>query len=171
VKAKLSSLEQLSPSSVSTVAAPPLEAEAPHKRLARLNRELTETVETLQALKKAWAEKNVKMQACRQAVSTPEVTHHETHKRELALRLLDLQTQIGALNRELRLSKASAKAPRPRSNGAKLSKKCPLKDHSQYAAYFLLAARDQLHPDLYDQVERTAKSMLQHALGCGLEEA
>ena len=147
----------------------PLENEAPHRKLARLTREHSETTAALQELKRSWAERNVKAQACRQAISTPEITHFEEQKRTLALRLLDLQTQIGATNKELREQKAERQG-----NGSKvveLKKKCPLKNHAAFATYFLLAARDVLPPGLYDQTERGAKALLQHALATGVEES
>jgi hypothetical protein len=150
----------------------PLENEPPHRKLARLTREHQSVTEQLQTLKKSWAERNIKAQACRQAVSTPEVTHFETTKRELALQLLDLQTQIGALNKELRANKAARQAgrqPPARANGSALKKTCPLKSHPQWDAYFRLAAENELEPRLLAQIERSAKSLLQHALETGVE--
>ncbi len=66
-------------------AAPPLEAEPPHRRLARLSKELVDVTREIRELKKAWATKNIKAQSIRQAISTPEITHYENKKRELAL--------------------------------------------------------------------------------------
>jgi hypothetical protein len=141
----------------------PLENEPAHRKLARLAREHQSVTEQLQTFK---------AQACRLAVSTPEVTHFETTKRELALQLLDLQTQIGALNKELRANKAACQAgrqPPARANGSALKKTCPLKSHPQWDAYFRLAAENELEPCLLAQIERSAKSLLQHALETGVE--
>jgi hypothetical protein len=80
--------------------------EPPHRKLARLNADLVKTTEQLQAIKKEWATKNIKAQQLRISVSTPEVTHFENAKRDLASRLLAIQTEIGALNKELHANKA-----------------------------------------------------------------
>lgn len=151
----------------------PLQNEPTHRKLARLTREHAETTSALQELKRAWAERNIKAQACRQAVSTPEVTHFETQKRELALKIQAIQTEIGATNRELREHKASRQGngSKQPSQPARPIKTCPLKSHSQWDAYFRLAAENELEPRLLAQIERSAKSLLQHALETGIEES
>jgi hypothetical protein len=151
--------------------APRLENEPPHRRLARLTREHAEITLNLQELKKEWAQRNIKAQAVRQPVSTPEITHFENQKRELALTLLNIQTQIGATNKELRQRKA-VKQQSVSTNGSKAvsTKEAPLKEHREYPIYFLLAARNELDVRLFASVERAAKSMLQHALETGVQE-
>jgi hypothetical protein len=170
----LSTLKSLPPSEGSQ-SPPPLESEAPHKRLARLNRELVQATETIQALKKQWAERNLKAQACRQAVSTAEVTHFENEKRDQAAKILRIQTEIGAANKLVRersknggapTSPASESAPRKRAK----SKACPLKEHPSFDQYFRLAAENELENGLYDRLEAAAKSMLSHALATGIEQ-
>jgi hypothetical protein len=69
-------------------APPPLESEPSHRKLARLAREHTRTVEALQELKKNWATKNIRAQATRTPISTAEVTYAENRHRELAGELL-----------------------------------------------------------------------------------
>jgi ribosomal protein L29 len=154
--------------------APPLEAEPPHQRLARLNRELVKATETIQWLKKQWAQRNLKAQGCRQAVSTAEVTHFENEKRDLAAKILGLQTEIAQVNRELRALKVAAA-----SNGAKdtalvrkirKSKACPLREHAAFDQYFRLAAENELEAGLYNRIEAAAKSRLSQALKTGIEE-
>jgi hypothetical protein len=153
-------------------AVPRLEAEAPHRKLARLTKELRSTTEALQALKHDWAERNVKAQACRQAVSTPEVTHFETQKRTLALRIQEIQTQIGATNKALRERKSERQAGRAKLNQAVREPKAgPLKTHPEYLQYFFLAAQNELTREMLAQIERTAKAMLHDATTMGVEEA
>jgi hypothetical protein len=171
---KLKTLNGL-PSSAGSTEPPPLETEPPHRKLARLNREHAATTEALQALKRAWAERNIKAQACRQAVPTSEITHFEDQKRTLALGLLSLQSEIGATNKAIRerskaggapTSPASESAPRKRAK----SKACPLKEHPSFDQYFRLAAENELENGLYDRLEAAAKSMLSHALATGIEQ-
>jgi len=67
-------------------APPPLESEPPHRKLARLAREHTRTVETLKELKKDWVTKNIQPQATRQPISTARTVRrgprlNESHKK------------------------------------------------------------------------------------------
>ena len=159
------------PESSGAPAAPPLEAEAPHRKLARLTKELASTTKALQSLKREWAERNVKAQACRQAVSTPEITHYENKKRELALRIQSIQTEIGATNRELREHKAERQAGRAKVNQAVREPKAgPLKTHPEFLAYFHLAAQNELTPALFAQITKISKAMLGDALRMGIEK-
>jgi uncharacterized coiled-coil DUF342 family protein len=80
--------------------------EAPHAKIARLNRELRETTESIQALKREFAEINAKAQVTHQAVSTALITSHKNKHRELADKLLATQNELAAVNRELRARKA-----------------------------------------------------------------
>jgi hypothetical protein len=89
---------------------PPLQFEAPHAKMARINREMQQTTEALQALKREWAARNIKANQCRETIATSEQTHVETRKRELATHLLSLQTELGAINRELRARKVERQA-------------------------------------------------------------
>lgn len=146
---------------------PPLENEQPHRRLARLTREHAETTRALQELKRSWAERNIKAQACRQAVATSEVTHFETTKRELALRLLEIQTGIGAANKELRERKVQKQG-----NGSKPAappKTKPLAADFEFDVYFRLAAHNELALALYAQVERVAQSLMADARRNGVD--
>jgi hypothetical protein len=156
-------------------APPPLESEAPHRRLARLNKELVKATEAIQSLKKQWVQRNLKAQSCRQAVSTAELTHFENQKRDLAASILRLQTEIASTNKEIRERKQSrgsagsfAEAA-PVKTGTK-SKKCPLKEHAAFDQYFRLAAENELEPSLYDRIEAVAKSLLGDALRNGVEQ-
>jgi hypothetical protein len=162
------------PSASARPVVPPLEAEAPHRRLARLSQELVDATQAIQDLRKTWAAKNIKAQSVRQTISTPEITHYETRKRELALRIQSLQTGIGETNRELRERKAerqatkSAKATTPAL--APAPKTGPIRNHPAFDQYFHLAARNELTPALYAQVERTARAMIADAFKMGLED-
>ena len=148
---------------------PLLEAEPPHRRLARLTDELATTTDALRELKRAWMEKNLKAQACRQAVSTPEITHFEKMKRTLALKIQEIQTGIGEVNRELRESKAARQEGRSVKRAAE-PKSGPLRNHALYDQYFVLAARNELAPSMYAAIERSAKAMLADAVKMGVEE-
>jgi hypothetical protein len=177
----LKALRALPPVST-TPSAPPLEAEPAHKKLARLNNEHAVATEEIRQLKADWAERNIKAQACRQAVSTAEQTHVETQKRELASRLMEIQTQIGALNRELRAKKASRNGNGNRPHvtvqpvavvnvDRTLKKEHPLKSHPAWDQYWRLACENQLAPGLLKDIEAEAKGLLSHALKTRLEEA
>jgi hypothetical protein len=177
----LKNLVDLTPNGKELVASPPLQGEPLHRRLARLNRELAEATEALQSFNKEWAAKNIKAQACRLAISTPEITFAANKRRELAARIREIQTQIGIANKERRSlnAKTSQKASGGGLEGELLpfpkkqvrSKNCPLKQHREGTGYFELAARDELAPDLYPRVERTAKALLEHAISTGIEES
>jgi hypothetical protein len=146
---------------------PKLEHEQPHRRLARLTREHAETTTALQELKREKAERSIKAQQCRQTISTAENTHFENQRRELSARLLDIQTQIGATNKELRERKAAG-----HGNGSKPAappKTRPLATDLEFDVYFRLAAHSELAPALYAQVERVAKSLLNDARRMGVE--
>lgn len=137
---------------------PPLEGEPLHKRLARLNRELPEAVEALQAFNKEWAERNLKAQQIRVPISTPELTFAANKRRELAAEIQRLQNELGIANRERRALSAQASqktsagdksAPlvvSPKGKKLTRSKECPLKDHREWPVYFKLAAREELTP-------------------------
>jgi hypothetical protein len=147
----------------------PLENEPPHRKIARLTWEHSETTTALQELKRSWAERNIKAQACRQAVSTPEVTHFENEKRELAHKIQALQTEIGATNKEIRERKAERQT---NSNGSKhppQQKTRPFAADLEFETYFRLAAHSELAPALYAQIERCAKSMIADARRMGVE--
>jgi hypothetical protein len=174
----LKHLADLTPDGRKLIVRPPaLEAEPLHRRLARLNRELTKATEELQSFNREWAKKNIEAQTCRLPISTPELTHAANKRRELALEIQQLQTELGAANKERR--QLNAKASRQASPADQTtplaippkritnSKRCPLKE---WTVYFELAARDELTPELYTQVERSAKSLLQHAIETGIEE-
>lgn len=163
----------------STAHPPLLEAEPLHRRIARLTRELQSAIEALQTFNRAWAQKNIEAQAVRLAISTPELTFAANKRRELAARIEEVQRELGVANKERRAlsAKASQKAPGadPDSTLVIPSKKiraknCPLKQHRQWPVYFELAAREELTPSLCEQIERTAKTLLQHALSTGVEE-
>ena len=170
----LKNLADLTPNGKELVANPPLQAEPLHRRLARLNRELAEATEALQSFNKEWAAKNIKAQACRLAISTPELTHAANKRRELASEIQRLQNELGLANKERR--QLNAKASRDRTSDVDTPKKitnsksCPLKRHPEWSVYFELAARDELTAELFRQVERSAKALLSHALETGIEE-
>jgi hypothetical protein len=86
--------------------APPMETESPGRKLARLTAEHAKTVEELQTLKRKFAQRNLKAQHLRQAVSTPEITAFETRRKDLAQRILHLNTEIGTTNRAIREHRA-----------------------------------------------------------------
>jgi hypothetical protein len=126
------------------------------------------------------AAKQIKAASCHQTISTAENTWFENQKRDLAAQLLKTQMEIGQLNKCLRAGRNSrqpsplpgpARAPireelsRSRNN----QKSTALRIHREFPAYFLLAAREELVPGLYAQVEARAKEMLSDALRMGLE--
>jgi hypothetical protein len=170
----LKTLKSLPPAALESEP-PPLEAEAPHRVLARLNKEHQRVTEELRELKRSWAQKNIRAQRCRQPIPTAEITHIKNKRRELATQLLSIQAQIGATNKELRERRTAgndAKVTRdsaPVSNGTK-SKKAPLKEHPVFNQYFALAAENELEASLYERIEGAAKSMLSQALKTGIEE-
>jgi hypothetical protein len=81
--------ETLPSSSGLPPAAPPLESEPPHRKLARLER----ITEALRELKRTWAEKNIRAQVTRTPIATSEVTHVENRRRELTSELLKIQNR------------------------------------------------------------------------------
>jgi hypothetical protein len=180
VKGKeLKSLKALQPDGCeSTTSQPRLESEPLHRRIHRLNEELRKAIEKLQTFNREWASKNVKAQACRLAIPTAEQTHAANRRRELASQIQRIQTELGDANMESRqlnaksTHKAATDTPTLAVTPKKAvrSKRCPLKQHREWTVYFELAARDELVPDLYAQVERTAKSLLEHAIATGIEE-
>jgi hypothetical protein len=66
----------------------------------------------------------------------------------------------------------SRRQPEPpeRANGSS-QKEGPLRDHPAYDQYFRLAAETELTRELYEQIQRTAKSMLRNATDMGLEQS
>jgi hypothetical protein len=180
-KTELVAVAEVLPSDITTSSeAPPLEAEPPHRALARCNARHAKLTEELRDLKARWAADNIRAQQCRQPIPTSQITFIENQRRKLHLELQKTQAEIGRLNKLLRehralrqgdgAREAERQAPPARGNGSKPTKKCPLKEHREYPPYFLLAARDQLHADLFDQVERAAKKLLTQALTTGVEE-
>jgi hypothetical protein len=153
---------------------PPLEFEPPHKKLARLTNEHTRVTEELQTLKRNFAAENIRAQQCRQAIPTTQITFIENKKRELAQKLMDLQSQIGETNRQVRAQKAQRQNgkripdPEPaRRNGIK--QVAPIKRHVEFPAYFLLAAEAELDARMFTKITGVAKSMLQNAVEMGIE--
>jgi hypothetical protein len=169
-KQQVKSLRQLPRVKGDPPAPPPLEAVPPHKALARANQRHAQLTEELRQLKADWAAKNIKAQQCRQPIATSEITFVENRRREPHLELERTQGEIGRFNKEIREAKALRQAPTPKVNGSKLSKRCPDKEHREFPTYFLLAAKEELTRELFDQVTRTAKSMLENALRMGTEE-
>jgi hypothetical protein len=107
-----------------------------------------------------------------------ENTFVENSRRELNSQLQAIQAQIGATNKEVRARKAARKNGSSTASpvvvseerqGTK-SKKCPLRSHAEYPAYFLIAAQNELDPRLFERIERAAKSLLAHALRVGIEK-
>jgi hypothetical protein len=165
--------ESLSANGLPPAPPPLLETEPAHRRLARLNRDAARVTEALQQLRQEWANKNIRAQATRTPISTPEITHVEKRRRELAGELLRIQTEIGATNKAIRERKSEGAARNseraaPLKAGTK-TKKCPLKEHPAFDQYFRLAAENELEASLYDQIEAVAKAMLSDALRNGLE--
>jgi hypothetical protein len=169
IKPAIKTLKSLQRADVILTEPPKLENEPPHQRLARATREHARITEELRKLKKDWADRNIKAQACRQTVSTPEVTHFETLKRELAMHLLALQAEIGTTNKEIR-SRKGPPQQKSAKNGSQPHKEHPLREHREFNAYFRLAAETELEPRLYAQVEKIAKAMLTDALRNGTED-
>jgi hypothetical protein len=66
---------------------PPLQAEQPHRALARANAKHAKLTEELRELRANWAKRNIQAQQTRIAISTPEITHVEMRRRELHLEL------------------------------------------------------------------------------------
>jgi chromosome segregation ATPase len=151
---------------------PPLEFELPSKRLARLNAEHAKTVEELQKLKREWAAENMAAQIARITVASSRLAWVEKKKGELAQKILDLSTQIGSINREIRANNAARHGgqhqPRMEANGQ--SKTCPFKSRADWPQYFLLAAKDALTPELYAQIERGAKGLMEQSRLMGIDQ-
>lgn len=177
--AELKTLQDLQPKAKGSAGPPPpLQGEPLHQQIARLNRELTKATEDLQAFNHEWAQKNIQAQSVRLPIPTPELTFAANKRRELAAEIQRLQSELGMANRKRRpLSAASQKSSQADHNAQVVvspkrtrSKSCPLKEHREWLVYFELAAREELTPQLYGLVERTAKSLLSHALQTGVEE-
>lgn len=147
---------------------PPLEREEPHKALARATKRHAQITEELRKLKSEWAEKNIKAQATRIAISTPECTFVETRRRDLHLQLEMAQAEIGRLNKEIRERKAEHQGNGTKPERRPEPKKMPFADDPEFPSYFILAARDTLAPELYAQVVRMAKSLIHSAEKMGI---
>jgi hypothetical protein len=153
--------------------APPLEAEPLHQALARCNATQAKLTDELRTLKSEWAAENIRSQQARTPIPTSKLTHVETRRRELHLELQKIQAELGRLNKAARQAGNSKrndkidKAER-QGNGTRASKRGPLLNDPEYPQYFLLAAKDELAPTLFSQVERTAKAMLADAKRMGV---
>lgn len=118
-------------------APPPLEYESPGRKLSRLTTEHAKTTEELQKLKRDWAAENMAAAQARMPIATSRLTWVEKRKGELAKRIADLQTEIGATNKAIREDRAGRQnghrepEPPPAANGAK--KKMPLAQHPDVA--------------------------------------
>lgn len=161
--------------------APPLEYETPGRKIARITKERDKAVTDLQELKRAFAERNLTAQRLRQSVSTSEITGFETRRKELAAKILDLNTSIGETNRAIREHRAERQggrtngsnhfAPPPPKPAVRSGRRdCPLRARSDWPDYFILAARNELTEALYSQIERCAKTMMEQALLTGISE-
>jgi hypothetical protein len=154
-----------------------METETPGRKLARLNAEQERLTKEIQDHKTKWAERNFLAQRTREPVSTPEITAFKTHHRDLSCALADVSLQIGTINKEIRQHKAEvqtrkARSPEPELNGSSKAtpkKECPHRQHPAWPQYFLLAAENELTRELYVQIERSAKGMLQQSLDTGIE--
>ena len=65
----------------------------------RANAQHAKLTEELRALKAEWAKRNIQAGQTRTAISTPEITHVETRRRELHLELEKTQAEVGRLNK------------------------------------------------------------------------
>jgi hypothetical protein len=159
--------------------APPLEAEQPHKVLARANARHAQLTAELRQLKADWASENIRSQQTHQAIATSRVTFVETHRRELQSALMETQAEIAQINKHLRERKAERQgngaraaerqAPSARGNGSKAPQRMPLGNDPEFSTYFVLAAKDELAPALYAQVERVALAMIRDAKRNGVD--
>jgi hypothetical protein len=84
----LKTLKALQKNGVATAEPPKLEAEPPHRRLARLTSEQARLVEEIQSHKSAWASRNQMAQDTHQPPSTPEITAFKVHHRDLSSKLV-----------------------------------------------------------------------------------
>jgi hypothetical protein len=80
----IKTLKALPKKGVVTQEPPPLEAEAPHKRLARLTSEQIRLVEEIQSHRSAWASRNIEAQRLRMPPSSAEQTAYKSHRRDLS---------------------------------------------------------------------------------------
>jgi hypothetical protein len=141
---------------------PPLEAEPPHKRLARLTAEQARLVEEIQSHKTAWASRNQIAQQTHQPPSTPEITAFKQHHRDLSSRLAAVNLEIGATGREIRQHTAEVQARKSNGSAAPVKTE-PLKQSKDWLVYFRLAAENELDTKLFKQIEREAKNMAENA--------
>jgi hypothetical protein len=170
---KLKSLKNLPKADIHVVEPPPLQFEPPHKVLARLTAEQARLVEEIRSHKTAWAQRNMVAQNKRQTIATSELAAFKEHHGDLSKALADTSLKIGEINRELRANKAARQNGRPEpivETRTKSKKESPLKNHPEWLTYFHLAAREELAEGLYEQVERSAKALLQHSLDVGIEQ-
>ncbi len=155
-------------------APPPLEAVPLHTQLARANSQHAKLTEQLRQLKADWASRNIRAQELRTPISTPEVTFVETRRRNLHLALEATQAEIGRVNREIKEKKAPPKASHRGSShdvqaATRKPKRMPYADDPAFPVYFILAAKEELEPKLYAQVECLALSLIHHARCNGVE--
>jgi hypothetical protein len=176
---KLKTLKEVPKAVAVSTDVPPLKFELPHAKLSRLTSEQERLVEEIRSHKTTWANRNMVAQNKRQTISTAELTAFKQHHGELSKALSETSLKIGELNRELRANKAAKqngnhRAPIPLVvdpvNRRTAKKGCALKDRSDWAEYFVLAARGELTDALYAQIERAAKGMIEQALMTGISE-
>jgi chromosome segregation ATPase len=173
---KLKSLRAIPKADIHVVEPPPLEAEPPHRKIARLTSEQERLVREIQEHKTAWAQRNFQAQNKRQTISSAELTAFQAHHSDLAKALAEVNLAIGETNRQVRQHKAELQAwkanpnpPEPvRRNGIKQT--APIKRHVAFPSYFMLAAEVELPEGMFKKVVATAKSMLGDAITNGVEE-
>jgi hypothetical protein len=171
-KTEMVAVAEVLPSDIPTQPAPPpLEAEQPHKALARANARHAKLTEELRQLKADWASENIRSQQTHQAIATSRVAFVETRRRELHLELEQTQAIIGRLGKEIRELKARRQISRSRGNGAQQS---PVLAHDHdgharhphadeedtYLACFYQIAKDSLDPRQFAALEDGTRSLV-----------
>jgi hypothetical protein len=179
----IKTLKEIPKKGVAVAETPPaLEAEPPHRRLAKLVSEQVRLIEELQSHKTAWAHHNFEAQRIHQPPSSAEQTAYKQHHRDLSCRLAEINLQIGQTNKVIRQHKAEVQLrkskPRETNGDAERSatprhgllKTCPLKSHPAWDQYFRLACENQLAPGLLASIEKEAKGLLSQSLQTGIEQ-
>jgi hypothetical protein len=158
--------EALPPADPSTPE-PPLGAAQLHAALDRANIRHLELVDELRTLKAHWARRNIEASQCHQSIPTAEIKHVEAQRRSLHLALEQTQSEIGRLNKLSRELKARQAVSKP-AKGITTST-IGITGADSETAFFILAAKNELDPAMYDRIERIAAAMQRDAKKMGLD--
>jgi hypothetical protein len=117
--------------------------------LQRLMKEQERLVAEIKSHKAAWADRNFLSQKTHETIPVEEIRAFKQHHRNLSTDLAAVNIRVGATNASIREERANGS--RGRAPAA-----APRKD--EFAAYFLMAAEQELDKKVFDHIVAVAKS-------------